>query len=331
MALVPALFLWLAQAAPAPGVAAPAEPAPLEVEDVDEVIVVTGTRTERKREDSTALVSVIDRAQLEASGAETIAAVLEAQPGIELEPGLRGFNIRMQGLDPEYVLILVDGERAQGRLGGGLDLTRFPAESVERIEIVKGAGSALYGADAVAGVINIITRRPREAVEFGGHLSGGGLGSLDTSGRLGLRRKKFEVLGILGHHRGEGYDLNPSTPDTTASAFQSTDATLSGGYWATGILRIGAKAEYVYRLQEGVGSNPAGALFDRKTQSEQASITVEPDWRFAGGSRLRLTAHHSFYEDQFLSDQRGSDALDRPSARAAAACNTTWSSIPITS
>ena len=131
------------------------------------------------------MVDVIDREEIEAAGAETIAAVLETHPGIEVEPGLRGFTIRMQGLDPEYVLILVDGERAQGRLGGGLDLTRFPADAVERVEIVKGAGSALYGSDAVAGVINIITRRPKEAVEVGGHLSGGSIGALDASAPSG--------------------------------------------------------------------------------------------------------------------------------------------------
>ncbi|HEY0711438.1 MAG TPA: TonB-dependent receptor, partial [Polyangia bacterium] len=248
---------------------------------------------------------------IEAAGAETVAAILEAQPGIELAPGLRGFGVRMQGLDPQYVLILVDGERVMGRLGGAIDLTRLPTESIERIEIVKGAGSALHGADAVAGVINIVTRRPRADFEAGAHLSGGSQQALDASARIGIRRRRFDAQIVAGVHRAAGWDLTPNTPDTTASAFRIRSATLSGGVWATSHVRIGVKADYTQRRQDGVGSNAAGAVFDRRTLSEQASLTVEPDWRFTGGNRLRLTGHHGVFDDQFLSDQRGSTALDQ--------------------
>jgi outer membrane receptor for ferrienterochelin and colicins len=287
----------------------PAEAPRPELTEAEE-IVVTGSRTDRKRADSTATVDVIDRSAIEASGAETVADILEAQPGVDLDRGLRGFSVRMQGLDPEYVLVLVDGERAQGRLGGSLDLSRFPLESVDHIEIVKGAGSALYGSDAVAGVINIITRRPKERLETGGRLSGGTLGVLDASYRLGLRRESFEVMAIAGHHRGAAWDLSPGTPDTTGSAFRTSDLTLTGAWRRGTAFRLGAKTEYLRRNQTGVGSNETGAIFDRQTQSEQASATVEPDWRFAGGSRLRLTGHYALFIDQFLSDQRGATALD---------------------
>lgn len=304
--------------AAATSAASPAEePAPdvkpevkADVQAIDE-IVVTGSRTDRARADSTAAVEVIDRSAIEAAGAESVAEILETHPGVDLDRGLRGFTVRMQGLDPEYVLILVDGERAQGRLGGSLDLSRFPVESIDRIEIVKGAGSALYGSDAVAGVINIITRRPRERLETGGHLSGGTLGVLDASYRLGLRRTAFEVMAIAGHHRGAAWDLSPGTPDTTGSSFRTSDLTLTGAWRKSPRFRLGAKTEYLRRDQSGVGGSDAGAIFDRKTLTEQASGTLEPDWRFAGGSRLRLTGHYGLHIDQFLSDQRGSSALDQ--------------------
>jgi outer membrane receptor for ferrienterochelin and colicins len=280
------------------------------VQEIEE-IVVTGSRTDRLRRDSTAAVEVIDRSEIEAAGAETVADILETHPGVDLERGLRGFTLRLQGLDPEYVLVLVDGERAQGRLGGGLDLTRLPVDAVERIEIVKGAGSALYGSDAVAGVVNIITRKPKERFEGGGHVSGGTLGALDVSYRLGVRREKFELLAISGHHRGAGWDLSPTTPDTTGSAFRTSDFTLTGGWRPSARFRLGAKTEYLRRNQSGIGGSDSGAIFDRQTLSEQVAATVEPDWRFAGGSRLRLTAHYGLFRDQFRSDQRGSAALDQ--------------------
>lgn len=306
-------------ATPAPAAAANAEaaPAPAESEAAAAAthrvteMVVTGSRTEEKRKDATAAVEVIDRKQIEAAGAENVAEVLESHPGVDLEPSYRGLTVRLQGLDPEYVLVLVDGERTQGRLGGTLDVTRFPTDDVERIEIVKGAGSALYGSDAVAGVVNIITRRARQGLEAGGHLSGGTQGTMDASGRVGGRQGGLDALFTFGHHRADGWDLTPQTPATTAAAFKSTNVGLSGGWRAGDRLSLRARTHYLRRDQTGVGDNGAGALFDRRMRSEDASVTLEPEWRFAGGSRLLFTAHGGLFVDQLASDQRGSATLDQ--------------------
>jgi len=90
--------------------------------------------------------------------------VLEEHPGLQVLRsfgGAGGVGVQMQGLDAKYTLVLVDGPRATGRVGGTIDLSRFPAEDIEQVEIIKGPASALYGSDAIAGVINIITRRTR--------------------------------------------------------------------------------------------------------------------------------------------------------------------------
>jgi outer membrane receptor for ferrienterochelin and colicins len=274
-------------------------------------MVVTGSRTEEKRQDSTTAVEVIDRAAIEAAGAENVAEVLEAHPGVDLEPSYRGLTVRLQGLDPEYVLVLVDGERTQGRLGGTLDVTRFSTDDVERIEIVKGAGSALYGSDAVAGVVNIITRRARQGLEAGGHLSGGTQGTMDASARLGGRHRGLDGLLTFGHHRADAWDLTPETAGTTASAATSWNLGLAGGWRSDEQFSVRARGHYLRRDQTGVGNNDSGALFDRQMRSEDATLTVEPQWRFGGGSRLRLTGHGGLFVDQLLSDQRGSNALDQ--------------------
>ena len=71
-----------------------------------------------------------------------------------------GDGVQLQGLDSDYILILVDGEPQVGRIAGKLDLARMTVENVERIEIVKGASSALFGSAAMGGgVINVITRK----------------------------------------------------------------------------------------------------------------------------------------------------------------------------
>jgi len=130
---------------------------------LDEV-VVTGSRSERLVDESPVAVEVIDRETIVRSGARNLAEVLEEQPGIDVSRSVFGEGVSFQGLDPEYVLILVDGERTIGRSNGVLDLSRFQAEDIDRIEIVKGASSALYGSDALGGVINIITRRGAEGI-----------------------------------------------------------------------------------------------------------------------------------------------------------------------
>src|SRR5690606_11194731 len=101
---------------------------------------------------------VIGSAEMRQTGATTLDGVLEAQPGLQIERTFRGSELWFRGLDPEYTLILVDGQRVPGRVGGAVDLGRYSLEAVERVEIVRGPSSALYGSDAIGGVVNLITR-----------------------------------------------------------------------------------------------------------------------------------------------------------------------------
>lgn len=124
-------------------------------------VVVTATRSERKITDVPIPVTVISREEIRSTGASRLDEILAEQTGLAVSytsTSGHGFGIQMEGLDPAYCLILVNGEPAIGRTAGILDLKRFTLDNVERIEIVKGPSSSLYGSDALAGVINIITR-----------------------------------------------------------------------------------------------------------------------------------------------------------------------------
>ena len=79
-------------------------------------------------------------------------------PGINFSPDNHGTNINIQGLSSEYILILVDGNRISGNTAGNIDFSQFNSEEIERIEILKGSASTLYGSNAIGGVINIITK-----------------------------------------------------------------------------------------------------------------------------------------------------------------------------
>jgi len=130
-----------------------------------EEVVVTATRGEESVEDVAQDVSVITKKQIEAGSYKSVAEVIRNVPAINLfEYGNRGLSatVSMRGSTSEQVLVMVDGKRLNKPGDGQVDLNSIdiPVENIERVEILRGASSALYGADAMGGVINIITRIP---------------------------------------------------------------------------------------------------------------------------------------------------------------------------
>ena len=139
-------------------------------------IVVTATRTPHPLKDVPVETVVISREEIERQNALTVSNLLRFVPGFfvraENLPGISAWRTRLRGFDLNsgYALILVDGERVKGGGMGeyGYGLNQIPPALIERIEIVKGPGSVLYGSDAVTGVINIITRKVPKKPYFEG-------------------------------------------------------------------------------------------------------------------------------------------------------------------
>jgi outer membrane receptor for ferrienterochelin and colicins len=126
-------------------------------------VVVTGTKVERKEEEAPVKTQVVSRARIERRQAATLADALEGTTGVRVETDCQncGFTqLRINGLEGRYTQILIDGRPVFSTLAGVYGLEQIPQEMIERIEIVKGGGSALYGGNAVGGVVNVITRRP---------------------------------------------------------------------------------------------------------------------------------------------------------------------------
>ncbi|TGJ98856.1 TonB-dependent receptor [Leptospira langatensis] len=206
--------------------------------DKGSIITITGTRRKGLLKDSTITTEVITRKDIDAMGARDLSNTLGNVPGIEVRPaqaGERGATVRLQGLSGQNVLILVDGQRTTGRFSGSIDLTRFKAEDIERIEIVKGASSALYGSDAIAGVINIVTKDQKEPYSSNFRTFAGGGNPLYYG--TGLEFRNYASVGVrkgivstqftAGWHRGDGYDL---TPDATLGPKNGRIESLSPNY-----------------------------------------------------------------------------------------------------
>lgn len=126
-------------------------------------IVVTGTSTQSLYEESTVKTEVITKALIEKTKASNLAEALSFQTGVRVENNCQNCNftqVRIMGFEGKYSQILIDGEPSVSSLAGVYALEHFPDEMIDQIEVVKGGGSALYGAGAIAGTINIRTKRP---------------------------------------------------------------------------------------------------------------------------------------------------------------------------
>ena len=126
-------------------------------------VVVTGTGTQHLLKDAPVQTEVISHRQLQQYAGKSIEDILNGlTASFDFSENDMSSRLQMNGLGNSYVLILIDGRRLHGDNGGENDLSLIDPHNIEKIEIVKGASSALYGSDAIAGVINIITRKHRE-------------------------------------------------------------------------------------------------------------------------------------------------------------------------
>lgn len=124
-------------------------------------VSITASVNPRLATDNPYAIQVISRKTIEKMAAQNVADVLQNQSGVLLgqDPSL-GASVQLQGLGGQNVKILINGVPMIGRLNGNIDVSQIPSENIERIEIVEGPMSVVYGTDAIGGVINIITKQP---------------------------------------------------------------------------------------------------------------------------------------------------------------------------
>ncbi|EKO3906651.1 TonB-dependent receptor [Vibrio fluvialis] len=196
----------------------------------DETVVVTANRFEQKQASVLSATTVISRQEIEQYQANSLTEVLRRVPGVEIaQNGGRGHNasVFMRGTNSDHVLVLVDGVRIDSA-AGGVAINHFPLGLVERLEVIRGPGAAMYGSDAVGGVINIITRSHR-----GNNLKQVTVGIGSNQARKGDVVAKADVneQGHLqlaaGFEKTDGYDIK-STQTGVDYGYESQN--LMGGY-----------------------------------------------------------------------------------------------------
>ena len=247
-------------------------------------VVVTATKTPQRLKDTPVITNLITRSDIEATGAENVGEVLEHTAGIIIHRDGHGDGVQLQGLDSEYVLILVDGEPQVGRIAGKLDMARLAVENVERIEIVKGATASLFGNAALGGVINIITRKATSPFSVQVSQSFEQNSTLDSRGTIELQRDKLNALLTLSHNRRSAIDLDESDLTTTIDGYANVTGSARTEYQLTPSTNLVFSGQYFTQDQEGI-SESGPIAFDRLGNIENFSGSLGIEHEFGETTR----------------------------------------------
>ena len=185
-----------------------------EIIDLDR-IVVTGTRSERHIKDTPMLTHVIGEEDISNSSYSNVKDILEmAMPNVQMVASSHGDNrVKIQGLDNKYLTFLVDGDRVSGEYAGNLDFSMLGLFNVDKIEVIEGAMSTLYGSGAMGGVVNIITKKNKDPywIDLGFQYDNpiGISPFINTGFNTGIWNYNLNIQ----QTKSDGYDLSPDSAD----------------------------------------------------------------------------------------------------------------------
>lgn len=189
-----------------------------------EEVVVTGTGTEHLLKDTPVQTEVINNKVLRNFSGQSLEDILSMlATSLDFNGSDMGSGITMNGLGNSYILIMIDGKRMHGDVGGENDLSLIDPNNIEKIEIVKGASSALYGSDAIAGVINIITKKHDEGLLLENISRVGSYGDLRQHNGIGFKFGKFQSYTNFQLQHSDGWQ-NTSVEHTTGKETPITDS-----------------------------------------------------------------------------------------------------------
>ncbi len=187
-----------------------------------EEVVITATRTIRQLSSLPLPVQIISEQEIKNSNSLRLNDILSEQTGLISVPNfIGGEGVQLQGLSSQYTLILIDGLPLIGRSAGTLDLRRVAVGNIKQIEIVKGASSSLYGSEALGGIINIITDKPKNGFNGDINYRLGTFNTNDLSTSINYKKHKLGVHTFFNRYSSDGYDLTENDDLNTVESFSN--------------------------------------------------------------------------------------------------------------
>jgi len=276
-------------------------------------VTVTATRTPRRVDDVVAEVTVLEREALERESGRTLVELLSRQPGLQFTSngGLgKSSALFVRGLEARHTLLLVDGIRVGSATLGTPSLDNLPIESIERIEIVRGPMSALYGSDAVGGVVQVFTRRGGPAGQPNVKATVGSNRYAQLTGGAAVGSGPFDAAIQVQHGETRGFSAtNARVP------FGSHDPDADGFVQDGGSARLAWQATRDWRVEslavhaDGTSRFDDGAGVDARARLHNRLLSLQAVGRVSDTLRTRLAAAQSVDGFDTLASARGPAAL----------------------
>lgn len=297
-------------------------------------VVVTGTGTYHRLKDTPVPVEVITAKEINNTGSLNFEdALAELSTSIATKGA---YNIVMSGLRNKQILILVDGKRLSGDVGGDNDLERIDMSNIKRVEIVKGGASSLYGSEAMGGVINIITNTPQTTMDLMSATRISKYGEFNQNTNLGFKMGKFVSQTTYQRRQTEGWQL--SNYEIKSLSKPTRDTLVETGKQAMAAYKSNTISQkFMYNPTKKSSIYTKGVYFDKKTDRPHADYVYDmfyKDYNFALGGDYHFRKHvnyitfdsyfdnYEYYKD-YLKKSGKFEAGDRDLTKRQCLLNTT--------
>jgi len=271
-------------------------------------VVVTGTGTHRRLKNSPVAIDMISKTDLQNINMPSFDnAMMALNPSFSFMTTAMGSYMQMNGLSNRYILVLVDGKKLAGDVAGNTDLSRVNMYNVKRIEVLKGAASALYGSEAMGGVINIITENPKETVLITSNTRYAEYGQFSQSINADINYKWLSSSTSFQRNQSNGWQLNKqeiiTDSKTGETTLEDTDKKAINQNYSDVFSQ-----KFTIKPSKELSFYLDGSLYDKKLKRPKSVDSYKYDMKYedytlGGGARYLLknigTITLDLYTDNF--------------------------------
>jgi len=252
-------------------------------------------------------VKILSKREIELMGSRRLDEVLKEQTGIaivnDIASGSRAVGVQIQGFNSNYVIVLVDGQPMLGRNNGNFDLSRISVTNIERIEIIKGASSSLYGSEALGGAINIITRQRTTTPQLQASLLYGTLNTVDGTLEVEspYHKQKGSLVVSANYYRTDGFNTDKKFLGTGSTTFPPYDNySLQGRtrYKVNEKGTIGFSARYAFRKSTMQNAWSDETTLKDKQKDYDINLSANYDYQISSKLRSMSRYYYSRFHNQ---------------------------------
>jgi len=265
-----------------------------------DTVVVTATRTPQPLSRVLADVSVLERDAIERSGATCAADLLRGLPGVEFarNGGPAGVtSVFIRGAESRHTAVYLDGLRVDGQATGGAPWELLPVDQIERVEVLRGPAAAMYGSDAVGGVVQLFTKRGGGKLQGSASLLAGSQGTAQWQAALSGGTPQLDYALSASQGRSSGFNAR-----ATATSNPDKDGWQRSGVQA----RLGTQVAPGHRVEAALLATNLWGQFDQSRTADDvarqtlrtAGLTWQGQWSADADTRLQVGESRNSYESQ---------------------------------